>query len=213
MVAWALLCGALALVACGIRSARANPEQVPEQGREHPSMTVVPAESAVRETVPRGPGGSGGRVWPVEGLAGLPRVVRGWNPPPQPWAAGHRGVDLAAPRGSPVRAVAAGRVSFAGKVAGRGVVSVELSGTGRPPLRMTYEPVRPTVHKGERVRPGQTVGKLADGPFHCDRGCLHWGARRGERYLDPLALLRGGPSRLLPVFGVPLPRHAGRDDS
>ena len=29
--------------------------------------------------------------------------------------------------------------------------------------------------------------------------CLHWGARRGDTYLDPLSLLRPlGPVRLLP---------------
>jgi hypothetical protein len=155
-------------------------------------------------------------MWPVSGRAGAPRPVvsRGWEPPPTPWAAGHRGVDLAAPRGSPVRAAAGGRVSFAGSVAGRGVVSVELPGTGRPPLRTTYEPLRPSVHKGQRVRAGQTLGTVADGTSHCTSTCLHWGARKGQRYLDPLsllpdALLRGGPSRLLPVFGVPVPRGGG----
>lgn len=203
LVACTAVCAALALVAGGVRSAQAHAEEKQER---RPVTTP-----GTRDAVPPGPDDSGGRVWPVEGPAGIPRVIRGWKPPPKPWAAGHRGVDLAAPRGSPVRAVAAGRVSFAGKVAGRGVVSVELSGTGRPPLRMTYEPVRPSVHKGERVRSGQTVGRVAEGPFHCDRGCLHWGARRGGRYLDPLSLLRGGPSRLLPVFGVPLPGHAGQE--
>ncbi|MGH3310150.1 MAG: murein hydrolase activator EnvC family protein, partial [Streptomyces sp.] len=155
----------------------------------------------------------GSRVWPVEGGAGAvrPLVSRGWEPPADPWAAGHRGVDLAARPGRPVRAVADGRVSFAGRVAGRGVLSIELSGTGEPPLRTTYEPVRPSVRKGEKVRAGETVATLADEGFHCGGGCLHWGVRRGERYVDPLSLLpaellRAGPARLLPVFGVPLPR-------
>ncbi|MEU0811812.1 M23 family metallopeptidase [Streptomyces sp. NPDC005970] len=153
--------------------------------------------------------GRDGRVWPVEyeAGAGRPTVLRGWEPPPAPWAAGHRGVDLAARTGRPVRAVAAGRVSFAGPVAGRGVLAIELPGTGRPPLRTTYEPVRAVVAEGERVRAGQVVGVLGAGPFHCPSGCLHWGLRGGDRYLDPLSLLdpsmRGhGPSRLLPVFGV-----------
>ncbi|WP_309237899.1 M23 family metallopeptidase [Streptomyces albidus (ex Kaewkla and Franco 2022)] len=143
---------------------------------------------------------------------------RGWEPPPTPWAAGHRGVDLAAPQGRAVRAVADGRVSFSGKVAGRGVLSIELSGTGRPPIRTTYEPVRPTVREGDRVRAGETVAFMTGGLSHCGGGCLHWGARRGTRYLDPLSLLpagllRGGPSRLLPVFGIPLPRSDASTDS
>src|SRR4051794_4300161 len=52
-----------------------------------------------------------GRGWPV---GARPTVLRGWEPPATVYGRGHRGVDLAAPPGSPVRAVAAGRVSFAG---------------------------------------------------------------------------------------------------
>ncbi|MFI1334384.1 murein hydrolase activator EnvC family protein [Streptomyces sp. NPDC020845] len=165
---------------------------------------------APESTTAAGASARDGRAWPVgpESGAGRPTVLRGWEPPPTPWAAGHRGVDLAARTGRPVRAAAAGRVSFTGQVAGRGVLTIELSGTGRPPLRTTYEPVRTVVAKGERVRAGQVVGALSAGPFHCPSGCLHWGLRRGDRYLDPLSLLtpsmlRHGPSRLLPVFGVP----------
>jgi murein DD-endopeptidase MepM/ murein hydrolase activator NlpD len=142
-----------------------------------------------------------GRNWPV-GLR--PLVFRAWEPPPSAYARGHRGVDLSAPTGSPVRAVAAGRVSFAGRVAGRGVVSVTLTGTGDPPLRTTYEPVRVSVEKGTEVAPGDVVGTLEASPSHCPTACLHWGLRRADTYLDPLSLLppwllRSGPSRLLPL--------------
>ncbi|WP_436848706.1 murein hydrolase activator EnvC family protein [Streptomyces asoensis] len=148
-----------------------------------------------------------GRVWPV-GVR--PAVLRGWEPPAGPYAPGHRGVDLAAAPGAGVRAVAAGRVSFAGRVAGRGVVSVELSATGLPPLRTTYEPVRALVRQGDEVAPGQVVGTVEPTGSHCAGTCVHWGLLRGDTYLDPLALLppwlrRSGPSRLLPVLGVPLP--------
>ncbi|TVL94361.1 murein hydrolase activator EnvC [Streptomyces sp. SAJ15] len=152
-----------------------------------------------------GGGAEGGRSWPV---GGRPPVLRGWEPPDSPYGPGHRGVDLAASPGEPVLAAAPGRVSFAGRVAGRGVVSIELDGTGAPPLRTTYEPVRARVRVGEAVKAGQVVGVLEPGPFHCAVGCLHWGLRRADRYLDPLSLLppwllRRGPSRLLPIFDVP----------
>ncbi|MFK0146093.1 peptidoglycan DD-metalloendopeptidase family protein [Streptomyces griseus] len=151
--------------------------------------------------------GTGARSWP---LAGRPAVLRGWEPPAGPYGPGHRGADLAAGPGARVLAAADGRVSFAGRVAARGVVAVEVADSGSPPLRTTYEPVRALVEEGVSVRAGQPVGVLEDGPFHCDEGCLHWGLRRGDAYLDPLsllppALLRKGPSRLLPVFGVPEP--------
>ncbi|WP_326596290.1 M23 family metallopeptidase [Streptomyces sp. NBC_01803] len=158
-------------------------------------------------------------AWPVPGAAGAarPLVARLWDPPPAPWAAGHRGVDLATEAGAPVVAPAAGRVSFAGEVAGRGVVTIELAGQqgeGVPP-RTTLEPVRATVAQGDEVAAGDVVGTVATaGPFHCAGPCLHWGLLRGEIYLDPLArlapgLLRSGPSRLLPTEGVPVPEGTG----
>ncbi|MFH8686044.1 peptidoglycan DD-metalloendopeptidase family protein [Streptomyces anulatus] len=148
---------------------------------------------------------SGARSWP---LAGRPSVLRGWEPPTGPYGPGHRGVDLAAGPGARVLAATDGRVSFAGRVAGRGVVAIEVADSGSPPLRITYEPVRALVEEGASTRAGQPVGVLEEGPFHCAEGCLHWGLRRGDAYLDPLSLLppsllRRGPSRLLPVFGVP----------
>ncbi|MDR6977623.1 murein DD-endopeptidase MepM/ murein hydrolase activator NlpD [Streptomyces sp. 3330] len=157
--------------------------------------------------VPARPVPAIGRAWPV---GDRPAVLRGWEPPAGPYARGHRGVDLAAAPGAPVRAVSAGRVSFAGRVAGRGVVSVELSATGQPPLRTTYEPVRAAVRKGDEVAPGQVVGTVEPTGSHCARTCVHWGLLSGRTYLDPLSLLppwlrRSGPSRLLPVLGVPLP--------
>lgn len=152
------------------------------------------------------------RTWPV---GTRPLVLRAWEPPPTPYARGHRGVDLAAAPGAPVRAVAAGRVHFAGRVAGRGVVSVELTGTGAPPLRTTYEPVTAAVKEGAEVAAGEVVGTVEAGNSHCaTTTCVHWGLLRGDTYLDPLTLLppwllRRGPSRLLPVQGVPVPTTCG----
>ncbi|WP_105973749.1 M23 family metallopeptidase [Streptomyces geranii] len=151
------------------------------------------------------------RTWPV---GTRPLVLRTWDPPPTPYARGHRGVDLGTTPGAPVRAVAPGRVHFAGRVAGRGVVSLELTGTGTPPLRTTYEPVTPAVRKGAEVRAGEVVGTVEPGSGHCTTTCVHWGLLRGTTYLDPLTLLppwllRRGPSRLLPVQGVPVPAPCG----
>ncbi|MFF1275537.1 murein hydrolase activator EnvC family protein [Streptomyces marokkonensis] len=154
-----------------------------------------------------GPTPAVGRTWPV-GVR--PRVLRGWEPPATVYGRGHRGVDLAAAPGAPVRAVAAGRVSFAGRVAGRGVVSVELAGTGDPPLRTTHEPVRASVAEGDEVAAGEVIGTVENAGSHCAAPCVHWGLLRAGTYLDPLGLLppwllHRGPSRLLPVLGVPVP--------
>ncbi|MGW5331820.1 peptidoglycan DD-metalloendopeptidase family protein [Streptomyces bauhiniae] len=144
------------------------------------------------------------RTWPV---GTRPAVLRGWEPPATVYAAGHRGVDLAAVPGAPVRAVAAGRVSYAGRVAGRGVVAVALAGTS---LRTTYEPVRAGVKTGAEVRAGEVVGTVEGAGSHCPEACVHWGLLAGETYLNPLellppSLLGHGPSRLLPVLGAPVP--------
>jgi hypothetical protein len=63
-----------------------------------------------------------------------------------------------------------------------------------------YEPVHPAVRRGQRVRRGQVIGHVHGRHGACAPGsCLHWGARRGGHYIDPLALLRPlGPVRLLP---------------
>ncbi|WP_222193838.1 M23 family metallopeptidase [Modestobacter italicus] len=130
--------------------------------------------------------------WP---LAQDPEVTRPFLPPPGPYAAGHRGVDLAGAIGQPVVAAGAGTVAFAGMVAGRPVVSVDHPDG----LRTTYEPVRPGVAAGQPVSRGSPLGVLDGGHAGCPvEACLHWGLRRGEVYLDPLSLLRPPRVRLLP---------------
>lgn len=193
----ARVCGRLVLLLLLTATALLTP--VP---RLAPTAVDAPAAPAPDPTVP-----AVGRAWPI-GVR--PPVLRGWEPPATAYGRGHRGVDLAAPAGTAVRAVAAGRVSFAGRVAGRGVVSVELSGTGSPPLRTTYEPVRTLVEPGDEVEAGHALGTVESTGRHCADTCLHWGLLRGDTYLDPLSLLppwllRRGPSRLLPVLGVALP--------
>ncbi|MGW2861317.1 M23 family metallopeptidase [Streptomyces sp. NPDC001205] len=138
-------------------------------------------------------------AWPVL----PPAVVHPWAPPATPYGPGHRGVDLAAPPGTPIHAAAGGRVTFAGQVAGQGVLTITLPGPTSPPLRTTYEPVRPLVTRGTEVTAGQIVATADSAPSHCPGGCLHWGLLRGDIYLNPLLLLhRAAPSRLLPVTGV-----------
>lgn len=138
-------------------------------------LTLLPtAPAAAAPLVPVG-------RWPV---TGSPRVLRAFAPPATRYGAGHRGVDLAAHEGDPVLAALDGRVTFAGRVAGRGVVTVDSGG-----LRATYEPVVARLAVGQTVRAGQPLGVLAQGG-HCSRSCLHWGLRSGPEYLDPLLVLR-----------------------
>lgn len=126
------------------------------------------------------------------------RVVRPFAGPAQPWAPGHRGVDLAAPVGTPVLAPAAGTVTVSGTVVDRGVVTI-VHADGR---RSSLEPVSPQVVVGQHVEAGQVVGTVSGERSHCAGSCLHWGVRDGQAYLDPLTLLPGaGPVVLLPDEG------------
>jgi murein DD-endopeptidase MepM/ murein hydrolase activator NlpD len=110
-------------------------------------------------------------------------------------------VDLRGTVGQPVRAAQAGTVTFAGRLAGRGVVVVSHGAT-----RTTYEPVAARVTVGDSVDAGTVIGRLELLGSHCLPGaCLHWGLLEGERYLDPLTLVGGGPVRLLPLLGATAP--------
>ena len=139
---------------------------------------------------PRAPGAR--FRWP---LSPQPQVLRRFAVGPQPWSPGHRGVDLAGRPGQRVLSAGAGNVTFAGVVAGRGVVAVGHAGG----LRTTYEPVTAEVRAGEAVAAGAPLGVLTTGS-HCRTTCLHWGALRGNLYVDPLTLLRPpAPPVLLPL--------------
>ncbi|MEW2474071.1 M23 family metallopeptidase [Micromonospora gifhornensis] len=159
------------------------------------SALVPPSRGATADSVGR-------YRWPVDGQ---PRPVRRFDPPPRPWLAGHRGVDLLAPAGATIRAAGDGTISYAGMVAGRPVISVAHADG----LRTTYEPVEPAVTVGTSVHAGTVLGVLLPGHAGCPQAaCLHWGLRRGDDYLDPLALLGLGRTRLLPLADAPL--SAGR---
>lgn len=130
--------------------------------------------------------------WP---LNPRPAVVRAFDPPAKPWLSGHRGVDLrAAYDGAPVASPAAGTVSFVGVVVDRPVITVD-HGNG---LRSSFEAVRSDLAAGAAVAEGEVLGWIQFG--HCGPvPCVHWGVRRGEVYLNPLALVTDlRPSILLP---------------
>lgn len=151
---------------------------------------VILAAAAGQAAAPAA--GRAAGVWaaPVRPVVLLSR----FDPPPQPWLRGHRGIDLRVAPGDPVHAARAGRVTFAADLAGRGVVVVD-----HGELRTTYEPVAATVVVGDRVRTRELIGTVATGTGHCGDGqCLHLGLRRDQDYLDPLLLLGPATPRLRP---------------
>jgi murein DD-endopeptidase MepM/ murein hydrolase activator NlpD len=131
--------------------------------------------------------------WPLDPA---PEVVRRFDRPDQPWLPGHRGVDLRAVVGQAVRSPTDGTVTYAGMLAGRGVVVVAHANG----LRSTFEPVSSTVDVGAGVSQGDPIGTVSAEAGHCAPAtCLHWGVLRGRTYLDPLAFLGRGRIVLLPL--------------
>lgn len=135
-------------------------------------------------------GAASGSRWPTVGI-----VVRGFDPPATDYGAGHRGVDIAANGGDSVVAASSGTVTYAGTVAGRGVVTI----TTPDGVLITVEPVRAIVTRGALVSVGDVLGTVTAG-IHCPQTCVHVSVRRAAtsgtssesnsvHYLDPFALL------------------------
>lgn len=115
-------------------------------------------------------------------------VLRAFSPSPEAWMPAHRGVDLRAGAGQPVRAVRGGTVVFAERINDRPVLVVRSTN-----VRFTYEPVSSSLAVGTRVTAGQQIGTVATGG-HCATRCIHLGAKSNGVYLDPMTFLpRGAP--------------------
>ncbi|MGH2947062.1 MAG: peptidoglycan DD-metalloendopeptidase family protein [Solirubrobacteraceae bacterium] len=126
-------------------------------------------------------------------------VARAFDLGPDPFEAGrHRGIDLAAPPGTSVRAPCAGPVAVAGRVGTSGGVVTLRCG----PWRVSHMPLATiAVRPGDAVRPGALLGTLDVSRAHAG---LHLGVRRhGTRfgYVDP--------ARFLATTGLPPPLVPG----
>jgi len=142
-------------------------------------------------------------AWPIVGP-----VINGYRPPSSPYGPGHRGIDIAAPIGTPVLAAAAGVVAFAGSVGGSLYVSIDHPDG----VRTTYSYLSSiAVHRGDPAAEGDVVGTSGQGHPTTEPDHLLFTARYQGAYVDPLlllqppdvaALLRLAP---LPVPGALLP--------
>jgi murein DD-endopeptidase MepM/ murein hydrolase activator NlpD len=123
----------------------------------------------------------GSWVWPVTGP-----VVRGFEPPPTRFSPGHRGIDIAAPFGTPVHAPADGVVTFAGPVGGSLFVTID-HGDGYRSTSSFLSNV--LVRRGQTVTAGEVVALSGRGHPEMDQPQLHFGVRLNGEYVDPLLVL------------------------
>jgi murein DD-endopeptidase MepM/ murein hydrolase activator NlpD len=139
------------------------------------ALSVLPA---------RGDIGFGTWSWPVLGP-----VIRGFEPPSTPYSAGHRGIDIAVPFGTPIRAPADGTVTFAGFVAGSLFATID-HGDG---VRSSYSWLSAVMaKKGDVVRRGQVFARTGHGHPDVATPHLHFGVRINGDYVDPMLFLGSG---------------------
>lgn len=165
----------------------------PASARIEGATAAVRSVAAWERFGPVAPGATGATAiepawgtyrWPVHG-----EVIRPFEEPAGPYGAGHRGIDIAAPFGTPIRAPADGTVSFAGTVAGALFISIDHPGG----IRTSYSWVSSIgVKKGQPVRAGAVIGATGQGHPGSDRTHLHFSARLDGTYIDPMLLLGGG---------------------
>lgn len=154
----------LLLLAIGPLSAPAQPHAPDARGLDR--LTALP---------------EGTWPWPVTGP-----VIRGFDPPASPFGAGHRGIDVAVPFGTPVLAPDAASVSFAGPVGGELFVTLDHGGG----LTSTYSWLSSlAVRRGDMVVAGQLIGVTGMGHPGSVVPHLHFGVRLDAQYVDPLVYL------------------------
>ena len=142
------------------------------------SLTCLPAARAHAAV------GPGTYEWPVQGP-----VIRPFEEPSSPYGPGHRGIDIAAPFGTSMVAAQDGVVAFAGWVAGALYISIDHPDG----VRTTYSFLSAvSVRKGDVVSRGQVIGRTGHGHPEISTPHLHFGARIGATYIDPMILLEPG---------------------
>lgn len=103
----------------------------------------------------------------------------------------HYGLDMAAQRGTPVRAAAAGKVERAGYVTGYGNMVMIIHDTLYKTRYAHLDTIN--VKAGQKVAQGQKIGNVGDTGFTRKRGKdashLHFELYERSRQIDPLYLL------------------------
>jgi len=124
-----------------------------------------------------------GLRWPVQG-----KITSRFGP--RGFFHLHRGVDIKAPKGTPVHAAAAGTVAFSGRQSSYGRVIKIDHPNG---LRTVYAHNSSNfVRAGQHVNAGAVIGAVGQ-TGHATTNHLHFEVRRHGVARDPLPLLRAGP--------------------
>ncbi|MGB0626480.1 MAG: peptidoglycan DD-metalloendopeptidase family protein [Alphaproteobacteria bacterium] len=167
----------------GTQVARADPSTVSGESRAEtpPGPSAKPAVPRQVVSVPRPPARAGsGFVWPVEG-----RVVSSFGS--KTGGQHNDGLNIAAPRGTPVRAADNGVVAYAGKEI-RGFGNLLLIKHDGGLITAYAHADALLVSRGDVVTRGQVIAKVGK-TGGVENPQLHFEVRRGTKAVDPKQFL------------------------
>lgn len=152
---------------------------------------------------------SGTLLFPVTGK-GLKDVISPFLDSRDGGRRAHHGVDIAAPRGNPVRAVADGTIERV-ETTPLGGLTVRLLEARTGHIHYYAHLSSAFVEAGERVAAGQTLGGVGNtGNARNSPPHLHYAVFDGSAILDPVALLASVPLQFDDAQPSPLLGTAGR---
>jgi len=161
-----------------VRPTRSTSRGKPSQGSAITSRRVAPRRDA---PPPAPPGGrASGFQWPVSGP-----VISGFGPKGK--GLHNDGINLAAPRGTPVRAAGAGVVAYAGNAL-RGYGKLVLLKHPKGFMTAYAHNDSILVKEGQRVRRGETIARVGSSGS-VSNPQLHFEIRKGRAALDPIRYL------------------------
>ncbi|MDP1794993.1 MAG: M23 family metallopeptidase, partial [Acidimicrobiales bacterium] len=141
------------------------------------AAAIAGDDAAVRQLLSGAPVGrvsSSGLVWPVRG-----RLTSGYG---KRWGRLHAGIDIAAPKGTPIKSAKSGTVVFAGRMSGYGNVVIVNHGGGLSTLYGHQS--RIGSRRGQTVSTGQVIGYVGS-TGRSTGNHLHFETRVNGRPLNP----------------------------
>lgn len=158
-----------------LKASQAEIERLIEQSRQSAESFAGQGLGALRGRLP----------WPTQG-----RVVTRFGTHVHPrygTRVKQKGIEIAAEAQLAIRAVAAGKVAYAGWLGGYGRTVILDHGQGDFTLYAHASQIE--VAPGEVVASGQTIARVGD-TDSLKGSCLHFEIRRGQEAVDPMGWLR-----------------------
>lgn len=153
-----------------------NPLTQPQIGQPVSPETTIPGLKPQQQ----GPAAFNGFAWPAQGV-----LTSGYGPR---WGRMHKGIDIAAPVGTPIKAAAPGVVISAGWNAGGYGNLVEIQHADGSTTRYGHNS-KILVHQGETVKQGQQIAEMGSTGRSTGPHCHFEVHPKGQGAVNPIAFL------------------------